>query len=359
MAWFPGENALIRLWDTVERIGTGLASPLQIRREGKARADVRKYEMLAEAEARREIEEIAGGRLGFDQAGHLTSITANTSDRPLLAAPNSPTQEKCIVPEPETPSVNVSPETQELLFRARVANGLEGLRRLTNLRATVRQAEEEMESGVEIESETPDPINEDWLSSWREGAERVSQADLQRLWARILKSEVSRPGAISLRTLLFMRGLDKVDADLISQLGPFVLDGEVVIVKREALKREGMGTDELLSLEDMGVLSGVTAGFTGLQRTMEVSREKSEAVQLPGGEAIVVRAAKETRISDQCYVVTRVGREVLALGNFEPNETYLDAVISGWKCENVSLQRAKIIERRGDGRLKLADVREI
>lgn len=180
------------------RSGTGLLSPTQIRREGKARADVRRYELLAEEQARQEIDEIAAGRLTFDKAGKLISVT---SERRMLAAPNSPTQDSGEVLEARTPSIGVSDETQELLFRARVAQGREGLRRLTNLRATVRQAEEELENGAEMERDVSAQISEDWLSNWREGAERVSDADVQRLWARILKSEVSRPGSISLRSL--------------------------------------------------------------------------------------------------------------------------------------------------------------
>jgi hypothetical protein len=42
------------VWGTFEKLGTGFLSPIQIRREGKARADVRRYEALRDAETKRE-----------------------------------------------------------------------------------------------------------------------------------------------------------------------------------------------------------------------------------------------------------------------------------------------------------------
>ena len=46
---FPGEQLVIRIWETMERLGVGLLSPRQIKREGKARAQVRRDELLLDA----------------------------------------------------------------------------------------------------------------------------------------------------------------------------------------------------------------------------------------------------------------------------------------------------------------------
>ena len=43
---WPGENVCVRIIELIQNFGIGVASPHQIRREGKARADVRRYEAL-------------------------------------------------------------------------------------------------------------------------------------------------------------------------------------------------------------------------------------------------------------------------------------------------------------------------
>lgn len=265
----------------------------------------------------------------------------------MLAPPNSPTQDSGEVLEARTPSIGVSDETQELLFRARVAQGREGLHRLTNLRATVRQAEEELENGAEMERDVSAQISEDWLSNWREGAERVNDADVQRLWARILKTEVSRPGSISLRSLLFMRGLDRVDAELIELLGSFVIDGEYVLKLDELLEKEGLGLNQLLALEDMTILTGVSSGIGGLSRSMTVRPSKPLLAQFANKEALVLKTDAEITIDDECYVVTRVGREVLKLGDFKANVPYVEAVITLWKSRGVHMQQGKLASKEG------------
>ena len=168
-----------------------------------------------------------------------------------------------------------------------------------------------------MERDVSAQISEDWLSNWREGAERVNDADVQRLWARILKTEVSRPGSISLRSLLFMRGLDRVDAELIELLGSFVIDGEYVLKLDELLEKEGLGLNQLLALEDMTILTGVSSGIGGLSRSMTVRPSKPLLAQFANKEALVLKTDAEITIDDECYVVTRVGREVFEAWGFQ------------------------------------------
>ena len=53
-----GEELLIKLWETLTKDGIGsLASPWQIKREGKAHAEVRRVEMLMLAQAEVEAEQ--------------------------------------------------------------------------------------------------------------------------------------------------------------------------------------------------------------------------------------------------------------------------------------------------------------
>lgn len=61
-----GEKLLIKLWETLAKDGVGsLASPWQIKREGKAHAEVRRDEMLTIAQAEVEVEQIKQGKRSY------------------------------------------------------------------------------------------------------------------------------------------------------------------------------------------------------------------------------------------------------------------------------------------------------
>ncbi len=58
----PGEKLLVRLWESLVDKGIGsLLKPWQLRREGRAAIDVRREEMIAIAQAEREVEAIRRG----------------------------------------------------------------------------------------------------------------------------------------------------------------------------------------------------------------------------------------------------------------------------------------------------------
>ena len=68
----PGEKLLLRVWDTLIRDGIGgLLSPWQIRREGRARAEVRAEEMARLAQAEQDIADIRAGRKRIDVKGNI------------------------------------------------------------------------------------------------------------------------------------------------------------------------------------------------------------------------------------------------------------------------------------------------
>src|SRR5262245_53579934 len=84
MAWvevklpdrIPGERLLIKMWGTLLDNGFGgLLRPWQMRREGRAAAQVRRYEILSVAQANRDAAEIAGGVKTLDENDNLIERT--------------------------------------------------------------------------------------------------------------------------------------------------------------------------------------------------------------------------------------------------------------------------------------------
>ena len=58
---FPGEKLVIRLWETIADKGIGgFLKPWQIKREGMAHLEVRRAELLALAQTKKDVEDILG-----------------------------------------------------------------------------------------------------------------------------------------------------------------------------------------------------------------------------------------------------------------------------------------------------------
>lgn len=67
--------------------------------------------------------------------------------------------------------------------------------------------------GREANSE---PVDADWTARFFDSVKDISNADMQRLWAKLLAGEVVQPGRFSLRTLERLRTLTSAEAKLFS-----------------------------------------------------------------------------------------------------------------------------------------------
>lgn len=334
MNW-PGENLLIKLWETLAEKGVGsLLKPWQVRREGRANIDLRRYELLALADAEREAEEIRSGRLRLQNAKYAISLTA--------------------------PCIEVEPVDEEdstpLLELATGAAVADAIRKEINVAKAVTHAEAELR-----DDPTPVPeqnLDDDWLYRWRDYAGSVSSEELQAIWGRILAGELKSPGLCSYRLMDFVRNLTKDEASLIEKIAPFVL-GDFIARDHDAiLEKAGVTFSIILQLQDLGILSGAEA--LGLSLTLPSnSKDRYLMVLMCHGRGLLLEHEDATKTIDLgAYVVTTLGRQVIKLGKFIPNEDYLLAVgskiqKSGFK---VSLVDYKHI---GGGMISYSNAREI
>jgi hypothetical protein len=242
---FPGEKILIRLWETVERFGTGLASPMQIRRTGKARTEIRRYEMLSDAQTKKDADDVMAGRLKFDtSSGKLISAIASEE-----------AQGKKDI------ELFVAHHNETILLTEQTREKVDSIYRLLNLRRIIAMAEEQMEitgstttteeataaDNTTTTEETDQSIDPDWAYRWKERASQISTEEMQRLWAKILAGECNNPGSYSLRTLdlLFLLGKKKQNGLLWQQR--FVFMEISSIVKQSISQKEDLHPQWLMS----------------------------------------------------------------------------------------------------------------
>jgi hypothetical protein len=196
--------------------------------------------------------------------------------------------------------------------------------RMTNryIIETIAMAEEEA-SAVADEDVSDEPVDRDWFTRWRANAEEVRDEEIRSLWARILAGEVQRPGRFSLHTLDFMRRLSREDAELIARLAPFVTAERDLFLRHgdldPVLAKYQLRVHELMELQNLGVLSGVGGN---LSKDLDIESTVTFRFQNK-----IIRADRPpARLILPLAGVTKVGAQVMSLGNFQANEEYVLAV---------------------------------
>lgn len=323
----PGEKLLLRLWETIAEKGIGsLLKPWQIRREGRARIDVRGEEVVALAQAERDAEDIRSGRKRLATNGRLLAL-----------------------PPATTPSVQQLVETlahERATLRAAtqtVSDNLfaDAIRREVNVAKAVLVAEGELE---EDPQEPPSrSIDDDWLFRWRDFASAVSSDELQALWGRVLAGEIKSPGTCSLRTLEFLKNISKPEAMEIAKLAPFVVGNMIFRGDEALLDSEGITYGFLFRMQELGVVAGVEAKqLTCTLKTMKLESRRFEVGLASHGRGLIVThddPAKEFRL--HVYQLTSIGRQIMRLGAFEPHQGYLRSVGQAIRDQGFKVQIAR------------------
>ena len=289
---YPGEKLLIRLWETVAEKGIGAwCRPWQMRREGRARVDVRREEILVLAQTEQDLKDIQSGRKIVDANYQLAELHGQAS--PLA-----------------------------VVHRNRIA---QEVRSEVNVSKAFLRAEAELEEDPQT---PPDrTVNEDWLFRWRDAAGTVSSEELQTLWGRVLAGEIKSPGSFSLRTLEFLKNISHEEALKIAKLAPFVLDNGCIFKSdEELLDSEGITFGFLLDLQNLGITCGVdTAGLS--RTTISNDQNGSNELIISHDRVLVVTnedASKQLKLA--IYGLTSLGQQIFKLGSFKSHEIYLRSV---------------------------------
>ena len=304
---YPGEKLLIRLWETVAEKGiSAWCRPWQMRREGRARVDVRREELLMLAQTEQDVKDIQSGRTIVDAKYQLAELHEQAS--PLA-----------------------------VVHRNRIA---QEVRSEVNVSKALLRAEAELEDDPQT---PPDrTVDEDWLFRWRDAACTVSSEELQTLWGRVLAGEIKSPGSFSLRTLEFLKNISHKEALKIAKLAPFVLgNGYIFKSSEKLLDSEGITFGFLLDLQNLGITCGVDTA--GLSRTTISNNPNGFGELIISHDRVLVVTHEDAskKLTLAIYGLTSLGQQIFKLGSFKSHEIYLRSVGQAIckKGFNVSLAR--------------------
>jgi hypothetical protein len=312
----PGEQLILRLWETLAEKGVGgLLRPWQTRREGRAAIDMKREEMIVLAQTEQDIARI--------RQGEVRVVSDQGVSRLIPVSPHD------------------APGSQPFLLAGAAERTVvaDAARKEVNVARAVLYAEEALADDPSDPSGSR--VSEDWLFRWRERAGEVSADELSELWGRVLAGEVKAPGRFSLRSLEVLRNLSRDEAELISKLARFIIHGCVYRGGDELLSSEGVTFDDLLELQQIGILSGVEALEIGMIFTSSIKEQFLYALGCHD-QALVCRGANpELELKFECYKLTSVGKQIMRLvGKAEPHLAYLQAVGTHLKKQGVTVTLA-------------------
>lgn len=303
----PGEALLLKMWETLVEKGIGglitsLLTPWHDKRLALSRIEIDKVCKIATFRAEQEIAQITNSEIKL--IGH--------SDI--------------------TPEENGS----ELSIKDIVLNN--DMKRLIREEINVAKAINYANGRlIEDESELPkEEISQDWLNTWRDNARKVSDEEVQSLWGNVLAQEFLEPGRYSLRLLELLKTMSKSDALLIEKIAPYtselgiifgrVIEGSFSLSDDTFLNTSRITKDELALLEEIGIVSGI-ASLGSIQEILNL-RKKDELGFLSfilAKDKALMFSSKNSNNSFKLvfYKVTKVGREVLSLINYEIEPQHL------------------------------------
>lgn len=327
---YPGEKLLLKMWETLAEKGVGsLLAPWQEKRVAEARTEIRRKEMLILAQAEREVESIKAG----------DSTVRIKSDVKLIGSQ----QESIDGDRRIEPTLDLS----ELATTVSNRDFSDSIRKEVNVAKSLLIAEDILSQDQQEPSEQP--VEDDWIFSWRENAGRVSSSELQDLWGRILAGEIKQPGSYSMRTLEFLKGLSKSEAELISKAAKFVIADKIYRKKDDFLKKEGLHFSQLLFLQDIGVLSGVEGvGLNTIYNSFE-SGKYFRPLVASNKIMLIEHEDPNKTVKAEVYLLTQVGIEVLKLASFQVDNEYLRSVAEDYVRKGLKVKLADWVQQTADG----------
>jgi len=293
------------LWRAVGGgIISGILKPGQLRREGMAVIDVEYNRELALTQAKLDAQAIIDGKKSY-----------------------SIEQKRLISNETSISFVQPIPASEESQASAPMQHALEVLA-AEKLKNEINVAQAAMHAEAELAGETLEPPealpSADWVTRWRDSAEKVSQDEMQQLWGRILAGEIKKPGTYSLRALEVIRNLSKEDAELISTIANYRSNDFIFRPEsQDFFEKKGLHFSTLMELQDLGLIGGVESIGLGLQ--IKAPPEESLKGFFVFTRYVVSYSSEEMgkSFSVPVYTISKMGRQIIGLAKAEDDLPYI------------------------------------
>jgi hypothetical protein len=197
-------------------------------------------------------------------------------------------------------------------------------RKQENIESITSQAIEGLPNEAKVEE-----LEEDWIAHFFDKCDKVSDDQMQSLWASLLTGEATNPGTYSKRTVNFISSMDKEDAEVFRKFCQFTwMIGEpkplIFDITNDIYIKNGIGFNELKHLEDIGLITlEMTAGYinTGFGKVAhfyyfgELTKIEFQT-ENPNNKLKIGKA-----------LFTQTGKELVKICNAEKNQEFYEYAI--------------------------------
>ncbi len=179
----------------------------------------------------------------------------------------------------------------------------------------------------------PEEIEEDWLVNFFDKCKNISDEEMQSLWAKLLAGEANAPGKYSKRTVNFIAGLDKEEAEMFSHLcsfGAYLKSLFLFIydLKDELFIRNKVTYANLIHLESIGLLIVNTAGITFFS---DGAPKRLRFNYFGTPIDLEFENPQKNRFELGRVKLTKMGEQLAPISGAEKSEEFLDYLVNRWQ----------------------------
>ena len=178
-----------------------------------------------------------------------------------------------------------------------------------------------------IPGDTPcsaEPVDDCWFTRFMNYAGEISNEEMQKIWAQILAGEIQQPGAFSLRTLDVVRNISRNEALLFQKISSFVFfdtkNFRFFSSNSKLLKKYGVTFKDILLLKDAGLVAdGETVQF--------LLDDLTPIIQCLCNKEFVLMIKKEqAHYSPICFAIYSLSQAGCELFNLLDNKVNFDYI---------------------------------
>jgi hypothetical protein len=253
-----------------------------------------------------------------------------------LEAKLLPASPRAVIVEAEL--IHDSEETPLLLTRVRERTAYQEAKRQLNVEQVALEAANELRG----QQASAEPVDEDWVARFFEGAKDVSSEEMQKLWAKILAGEVVRPGSFSLRCIEAVRNVSREEARLFESLSPYIIADRFFLYTLTPPHGGGRNVwlEPGLRLAEAGLLT------VDAQIAFSPTFTPGVSTHFPMSDLVIIVTAETPQFFQiPAYVLTGVGVELIRLFRQPADRIYARSLVDLFRqmkyvVETTSVARA-------------------
>jgi len=197
------------------------------------------------------------------------------------------------------------------------------IRRQNNIDSIVKGAVEFLPDTVAKKE-----VDEDWMVNFFDLGQDIGNAEMQKIWSKLLAGEVAKPGRFKSRTVQAVKSLSVEDANLFTNLCEFsfLIDSEDWIFPifgndfYKYIRSNGLTTNAEMHLKNIGLLSNEKIWYGGRDKSSNISLKyfSEDFYSSPKSNK-----EKESPVFLQAFTFTEIGKELASIAGGKPDSEYI------------------------------------